>query len=87
MVRSGSVVSANVGYGTAEEDMTAADVQVPENAELERIERWRSEELQRAGYSPEDAAELAARHYVDLHLAVDLVEQGCPPDLAVRILL
>jgi hypothetical protein len=43
--------------------------------------------LQRAGYGPDAAAELASRHDVDLHHAIDLVEQGCPEDIALRILL
>ena len=73
---------------TAEEKpMPAADVQIPEITERQRIERWRHEELERAGYTPGEAAELAARHDVDLHLAVELMDQGCSPELALRILL
>jgi hypothetical protein len=67
--------------------MPAADVQAPEVTERERIVRWRMDELERAGYSPEQAAELAARHDVDLHRAVELIERGCDADLALRILL
>ena len=48
---------------------------------------WRREQLARVGYSREDASTLAERGDIDLHLAVDLVERGCPPALAVRILL
>ncbi len=55
--------------------------------EMERIERWRAEELERAGYEPRVAGKLAVRHDVDLHLAVDLLGRGCSPDLALRILL
>ena len=65
--------------------MTAADVQ--ERSEIERIEGWRREELERAGYSVEAAEALAARHDIDLHAAVELVERGCPPEIAIRILL
>ena len=65
--------------------MTATDVHI--ETELERIESWRREELERAGYSAGAATELARRHDVDLHVAVDLVERGCPPDIALRILL
>ncbi len=55
--------------------------------EQELVERWRAEELQRAGY-PEDLAEqLAARADVDLHRALDLVRDGCAPQLAAAILL
>jgi hypothetical protein len=54
--------------------MTAANTNVIVESELDRIVRWRSEELERAGYSAEGAA-------------IDLVKGGCPPDIAVKILL
>ena len=66
--------------------MAAAELHTPD-AELERVEQWRAEELERAGYGARDAARLAERHDVDLHLAVELLERGCPPELAVSILL
>jgi hypothetical protein len=55
--------------------------------ELERVERWRAEELMRAGYDPGAAQDLATRADIDLHAAIGLLESGCPADLAVRILL
>ena len=55
--------------------------------ELERVERWRADELIRAGYDPAAAAQLAARHDVDIRRAAAMLVQGCPPDLALRILL
>jgi hypothetical protein len=67
--------------------MTAADSPLALETELERIEQWRAEELERAGYPVRDAARIAARHDVDLHLAVDLIASGCPHELAVQILL
>jgi hypothetical protein len=67
--------------------MTAANTNVIIESELDRIVRWRSEELERAGYAPDGAAALAARLEVDLHEAIDLVKSGCPADIAVRILL
>lgn len=66
--------------------MTAAEIQIVET-EAERVQRWRATELERAGYTPEQAAELAGRNDVDLHRAVELVASGCPSDLALRILL
>jgi len=54
--------------------------------ELDRVEDWRAQELVRAGYPADAAAELASRHDVDLHRAVELLERGCPPELAVDIL-
>jgi len=67
--------------------MTAAETGLLADTELERVEAWRAEELERAGYDPASAAKLAARHDVDLHLAADLLRQGCPPEIALGILL
>jgi hypothetical protein len=67
--------------------MTAAELQVATETELDRIEHWRAEELVRAGYDPGDAIALAARHDIDLHYAVELVEQGCPYETAIEILI
>jgi hypothetical protein len=54
--------------------------------ELDRVERWRTAELMRVGFPGDDAVALAARFEVDLHDAIELVQRGCPPELAVRIL-
>ena len=66
--------------------MPTADLTEP-LSEQELVERWRAQELERAGYPPEDAAALAARADVDLHRAVELLTKGCPPQTAVQILL
>jgi len=66
--------------------MPAAELHTQET-EQERIERWRAEMLERAGYSADDASELASRHDVDLHTAIGLIEKGCPAEVALRILL
>ena len=65
--------------------MTAAELQ--SDTEWDRIERWRAEELVRAGYEPSDALALAARHDIDLHFAVELIKQGCPYETALEILI
>ena len=67
--------------------MTAAETatQVFEN-EQERVERWRAEELERAGYDAVSAHELASRSDVDLHRATQLLESGCSVELALEIL-
>jgi hypothetical protein len=54
--------------------------------ELDRVERWRTAELMRVGFAGDDAVALAARMDVDLHEAIELVQRGCPTELAVRIL-
>lgn len=65
--------------------MPTADLTRPSEQEL--VERWRAEELERAGFGPADAAAIAARMDVDLHRAVELVKNGCSPELAKQILL
>ncbi len=55
--------------------------------EQELVERWRAEALERGGYPPELAEQLAIRADVDLHHALELVEKGCTADLAAAILL
>jgi hypothetical protein len=69
------------------ECMTAAEVQVASETEMERVEHWRAEELVRAGFDPSDAVALAARHDIDLHFAIELLEQGCPYETAIDILI
>jgi hypothetical protein len=56
-------------------------------SEQELVELWRSEELERAGYPAQAAAELAARNDVDLHHAAELLAKGCSVELALQILL
>ena len=65
--------------------MTTAEVR--EGTELERIERWRRDALERAGYPAEGAKALSRRHDIDLHEAIGLLERGCPAELALQILL
>ena len=65
--------------------MTAAELVYDD--EMTQVERWRADELERAGFDARAAATLAKRHDVDLHHAADLVRKGCPPELALRILL
>jgi len=65
--------------------MTTAEVNI--RTELEQVEHWRAQELMRAGYPVEAAEQIAARHDVDLHHAVGLLERGCSAELAVQILL
>ena len=67
--------------------MSAAEIELYVETEQERIERWRAEELERAGYTPGAAGQLAMSKEVDLHVAVELLERGCSPELALRILL
>jgi hypothetical protein len=65
--------------------MAVASLDPGERSELDRIPRWRVEELLRAGYAVPDALEIAVHTEVDLHWAASLVERGCPSSTAVRI--
>jgi hypothetical protein len=67
--------------------MSAAELETFYVSEIDRIEQWRHEELERAGYDSESAFVLAASHDVDLHEAVRLLKRGCTVDLALQILL
>jgi hypothetical protein len=55
--------------------------------ERTRVTAWRVERLLSAGYDGEAALVLALDRDVDLHLAVSLLERGCPPDTALQILI
>jgi hypothetical protein len=50
------------------------------------IVEWRYRRLLGAGFDPDAAAALAADRQVDLHAVLGLVDRGCPPELALRIL-
>jgi hypothetical protein len=54
--------------------------------ERETVTSWRIERLTAAGYTADAALVLALDREVDLHLAVSLLERGCPPDTALEIL-
>jgi hypothetical protein len=47
---------------------------------------WRAARLREAGLEPRLAERVAGDCAYDLHALIDLVERGCPPHLAVRIL-
>jgi len=65
----------------------AADTELIVETESERVTAWRACELLKAGYEPLVAVELAEHNEVDLHVALELLDRGCAPDLAARILL
>jgi hypothetical protein len=50
------------------------------------VVRWRREQLVDAGFPLPVAARLAKDSHYDLHALIELTEQGCPCELAVRIL-
>ena len=46
---------------------------------------WRSDRLQAAGLERELAEHVAGDSGFDLHALLELVDRGCPPELAARI--
>ncbi len=61
-----------------------ADTQGDRRAE--DVVAWRRRRLLGAGFSAALADTLAAESRADLHALLQLVERGCPPVLAARIL-
>ena len=47
---------------------------------------WRLCRLQESGFARDLAARLASTSAVDVHALLQLVDRGCPPELAARIL-
>jgi hypothetical protein len=66
--------------------MTAAQFEELEVDAAADVLAWRFDTLCRAGFDLEASAILATSIEIDLHDAVTLVERGCPPATAVRIL-
>ena len=53
---------------------------------VERYVDWRSRCLREAGFERPAAERLAHDTAWDLHVLLELVDRGCPPELAERIL-
>jgi hypothetical protein len=47
---------------------------------------WRSDQLVASGFPSPLAVRIAADDRYDLHALIELVERGCSPELAARIL-
>jgi hypothetical protein len=56
------------------------------DAEGREVVEWRERQLLAAGFEHALASRLALVCAVDLHRLIELVERGCPPVLAARIL-
>lgn len=56
------------------------------DAELVGVVPWRRRRLERAGFDPVLADALASDRRTDVHALLELVDRGCPPALAARIL-
>jgi hypothetical protein len=53
--------------------------------ELESYTDWRERCLRENGFEDETANWLACAKAFDVHALLELVQHGCPPELAVRI--
>jgi hypothetical protein len=51
-----------------------------------QVVTWRRILLRKAGFDNRLAEQLSRECAVDLHALIELVERGCPPALAARIL-
>lgn len=58
----------------------------PVDPELVDLVAWRCRRLEQAGFDAQLAHELAGERRYDLHAVLELVDRGCPPQLAARIL-
>jgi hypothetical protein len=50
------------------------------------VVEWRRDRLLGAGFATELATRLAQNRAIDVHAVLDLVDRGCPAELAARIL-
>jgi hypothetical protein len=57
----------------------------PQRTAARHVE-WRARCLRSAGFEPSAAELIAHEAAFDLHALLELVDRGCPPALAVRIL-
>ena len=60
--------------------------EIHQEQETPDVVTWRREQLVHAGFSLPLATDLARDPRYDLHALIELVERGCPYELAVRIL-
>jgi hypothetical protein len=58
----------------------------PDSRSPTGVAEWRRARLLRAGFDERIATDLAGDCAIDLHALLELVDRGCPPRLAARIL-
>jgi len=77
-------VTANEACGGV---LSAAELEFLDEPDVVELILCRLDQLKRVGCVSPDCAVLAGRVDVSVEAAVDLVARGCPPELALRILL
>ena len=60
--------------------------EVQQQGEGAEVTAWRRDQLEHSGFPQALAVQLAGDGRYDLHALIELVERGCSPQLAVRIL-
>ena len=53
---------------------------------MAQLVAWRRDQLTASGFPPPLAVSVARDSRCDIHTLIELVERGCRPELAVRIL-
>ncbi|MDE3130965.1 MAG: hypothetical protein KGL16_07410 [Acidobacteriota bacterium] len=53
---------------------------------MDGLVQWRLRRLKRAGFEARLAERLSSDRRLDLHAVLELIDRGCPPALAARIL-
>jgi hypothetical protein len=66
--------------------MQPVERQSIESDATDSVVLWRASRLRDAGFTPRLADTLARDCAYDLHAVLELVDRGCPADLAARIL-
>ena len=66
--------------------MTAHSNTTGRYAPSKGIVAWRRSQLLNAGFDAWTADVFARTEAVDLHALIELVDRGCPPELAARIM-
>lgn len=66
--------------------MTSDRTSLDSRGEFGAVVGWRRGRLLAAGFDPDLAARLAGDCGIDLHALLELIDRGCPPALAARIL-
>jgi hypothetical protein len=76
----------NAPWACAKEDVNPRTEEVAARQETAGVVAWRRARLRKAGFGIELAEELSRERDVDLHALIELVDRGCAPPLAARIL-
>jgi hypothetical protein len=66
--------------------MQPVERQAIESGATASVVLWRASRLRDAGFTPQLADTLARDCAYDLHAVLELVDRGCPAELAARIL-